>query len=286
MVTGLLIALLAAAGAQRGGYDIDVPKGLRYEPEMSKTLATDLVDNRHYDGIAVDVGADAHVGDGIALYVLWAHATAPSDDPALAVRRTFDEIRAAPFATGDRIKAAEFVRWDEDVSDDLATATFEWMHRSNETHTLVRTAMWATADGMVRQVRAECVMHADAVDRTRKVCEAALASLSITAPRGPLGAVPSAGSIAVSDPADTSDDDSADGVRGAPPVRDDVPTMGPPQDGVIYRQAPEDAAERRDDAGNKLLYLGGGMLVLVALYMAARKLGTSDDATDKGEDSE
>jgi hypothetical protein len=285
-VIAFLVALASPAAANKidRGFSFDAPRGLAYNAELSKQLADALAGKSHYDGAKTELGVDAYVAeDGWALYVTWIFATETIDAPALKVRRAFDAIRQSPVDPTAKVQSTEMVSWRENVTDELATGELEWRHISNETVTMVKSSMWLRPPGWLRQVRAECVMPAPRADELRARCGDAFARLKIHDQRTPLGAIPSAGELRVRPPGDDGDmllvvegGVDAGAERAQPSMR--APTEG----GVMYRQPETSGSEGGRD--NTILYLGGAILLVVAIYMAMR--GRGDAAPQEDDDSE
>ena len=265
----LAAALVALPLALASGYHIDLPAGWDYDREAATALASRLLQERHYDGLRVDLGADAYISsDGGLLYVTWVHASEPADEPELRVRRAFDGMRRGPAAAAAD-GTAELVSWKEDVRDSLAAGELEWRHSSNQTVTLVRALLWVSPDRHLRQVRAECVMRADRVEALRPACARTLASLTTTVPaaeRGSLGAVPASGELRLAAPGGDAGAmllvvESGDDTSGQASLR--APTEG----GVLY-QEPE---RRESGPDRRLLLVGGAILLAVAVYFTTRR---------------
>jgi hypothetical protein len=284
---GIALAALATAApaatpeVAHADHTIDVD-GWQLRPELGARLAVQLAAQRQLDGLAVDLGVDAYASHGGAmLYVTWLRAREPADEPALRVRRAFDELRAAPQHASPLVGSAEIVSWRETVAASLAEGQLVWRHLSNETETRVRALMWMSPDRLLRQVRAECVLATPATSAAATACDAALGSLRLTiaaAQRGALGVVPGAGSLQISptpelapeieiDPAPPPDDQPAPADVGH-----GLPELAPPTQGAVLYQAPPAPRPARDQT---LLYVGGAMLLVLGLYLVFRQRGQS-----------
>lgn len=283
-VTAALAAVALAAGATTAtaepparGYELTTPEWLRYDQPLSLELAHKLSTERHYDGLPTELGVEAYASDdGLAFYVYWVRATEPARDVALAVRRTFDRVRQDATASDPN---ATLVSWREDVSDTLAVGELEWRHETNETVARVVTMMYASADRRPRQVRGECVMRAAELERLRPRCDAALAALTLTDDdRAALGAIPSAGTLRVSD-----EHDGGPMLVVVEPGLDagasTGPSLRPPTKGAVLYQPPA-RSRSNGEQSSTVFYLGGAVLLIIAIYMLTRRPGDEDETSE------
>ncbi len=243
-------------------YEFKRPKALEPDHDLSMKLSETLLQEQHFGGLPAMVVADASVADASVALDAWAFyifdisATDAAKRPEQIVRDTFDQLRAG---------SGDVVSWDEKVEDNLATATMEWRHKQTETLTLVRSQMWVTSAGAPHQLRAECIMRAERADEIRAKCENAFAALTVVAPdRGALGPLPTASKPAMQPrPSDAGPNPSSS------------PSLRPPTAGaVLYNREPVTTPEK----DNTVLYVGGAILLVVAVYMAMRRSPDDDDS--------
>lgn len=237
-------------------YEFARPAELKPDHDLSMKLSEGLLQQQHFGGLPAMVVADANVaGDKWAFYIFDISAADRAAEPEKMIRDTFDELRAG---------AGEVVSWDEAVDNDMATATMEGRYADTGTVTRMRSQMWVTAAGAPHQLRAECITSEDNAADVRPKCEAAFAALAVKAPdRGSLGPLPTASKPAMQAPATDA------GPSGAPSLR-------PPTNGaVLYNSEPKKTPEK----DNTFLYVGGAILLIVAVYMVLR--GGSKESSDE-----
>ena len=240
-------------------YAFGRPPSLEPDHDLSMKLAEALLQEQHFGGLPAMVVADASVSTDLwAFYIFDISATDPAANPEQVVREAFDQLRNG---------SGVVERWDENVTDNLATATMEWRYEQTQSLTIVKSQMWVTSTGAPHQLRGECIMHADKVQELRPKCEEAFAALSIKAPdRGALGQLPTASKPVTQPPRDPVDPTAS-------------PSLRPPTDGaVLYNKQPAKTPEK----DNTFLYVAGAVLLAVAAYMAMRR--SDDDGEEPGDE--
>lgn len=269
-VIALATLLASTAGAEVpevpgfeyvASYEFKRPAALEPDHDLSMSLSETLLQEQHFGGLPALVVADASVAaDAWAFYIFDISASDPANQPEQIVRDTFDQLRAG---------SGDVVSWDEKVEDNLATATMEWRYKDTQTLTLLRAHMWVTSAGAPHQLRAECIMRAEQADEIRPKCAAAFAALTVLAPdRGALGPLPTASKPAVQP-----------GPSDAEPTAS--PSLRPPTEGVVLYNEQPNKTPKKD---NTFLYVGGAILLAVAIYMAMRRSSDDENAEETGDE--
>jgi hypothetical protein len=288
--------------AQQGDspLDIEVPAGWEPLPDQSARISielnTELVASPPVPDLSdVPFTAQARTwrGPEAALVVSWMHAAAPARSPSSAARALLDRMRATPADAALDPGDTRLVSWNEAVTQGVAEAELTWQHLANQTTTLSRALVYATADARPGMIRADCVIAAviaandsAAPSEPRAACERALASLTLTVPAARLAsldALPPASPEAPA-PAAASPASGAPGNKpaGSIPPAPSLRAPGPGSDTVMI--IPPADSEKRSPPW---LYLIGGALLAAGLYFTLRSrraAGRPDDQEDGGPD--
>jgi len=282
-VVAVALAVLPAASALGQGkgplprpawVKATAPKGWNELPSLAKGVSTTLEQSRSFGELRARAGAQAFAQPGTgAFYVSWLVAEQPAPDAVQALRGAFDAVRQSRVASSPEASATEELKYAESASDNMAEASLEWRHLSNETMSLVRAFAWVSPQGAPRLLKGECVVSTTdgkAPPAVESACREALTALSAAVPaaeRGPLAALP-AGAPAV---APTTDEivPSEPGAETdqAKPAPD---TVGAAPDGkqkVLYTGPPPAA---KGDSMSKWFVILGGALLVVGLYLTYR----------------
>lgn len=291
-VVALVLALAAPAAAEdlSDAYRIEVPEAFEPQPRLGESLAATAATSHQLGDLPIDTGAKAWARPGHgALYVTWVAAREPSPEPEAAIRSAFDRVRESPVAASPRAGSTREVAYAEGADDDVAVATLEWHHLSNETVSLTRALAWASPEGAVRLVKAECV-HSVADTAARPACEAALASLALEVPAAERRTL---GELGASTPPARPSVTAGAGELGETAAG---PSIAPPpaaSDQVLYRGP--GGAESGGSSARTWIVIGGALLAVAAwLWWRGRKQGAggaSDaepepDADDSDSDSD
>jgi hypothetical protein len=163
------------------------PAGWKQRPEHARVV---------HDGILAGLSADIAAAnvrvysfspkDGGAQVIFSVLDVAMPDDAAAAafVRQRVDELKnTAQMMVDDGGGRVRQIQWQEhpDETNRVVDALLEWAHDDNATQSLVRAA-WVKLPAkpyVIEEVRAECVLAADAVATMRPVCSDALASMML-----------------------------------------------------------------------------------------------------------
>ncbi len=280
-LVGFALALLPAAvalGQSKGPLarpawvKATAPKGWNELPSLAKSVSTTLEQSRAFGELRARAGAQAFAQPGTgAFYVSWLVADQPAPDAVQALRGALDAVRQSRVASSPEASATDELEYAESVADNMADATLEWRHLSNETMSLVRAFAWVSPQGAPRLLKGECVVSTTdgkAPPAVESACREALAALSAAVPpaeRGALGALPAAAPAV----APTADEvvPSEPGTDQARPAPD---TMGAAPEGkqkVLYTGPPPAA---KGDSMNKWFVILGGALLVVGLYLTYR----------------
>ncbi|HWN67580.1 MAG TPA: hypothetical protein VNM90_08060 [Haliangium sp.] len=282
--------------------DIEVPAGWQPLPEQSARISielnTELVAEPpvpELTGAPFTAQARTWRGPDAGLVVSWLQAGAPAPFPSKAARALLDHVRATPADAALDPGDTRLVSWNEAVTQGVAEGELTWQHLANQTTTLSRALVYATADGRPGMVRADCVIPAidtAALTAPRAACERALDSLTLTVlparlaslvalpPAGPEALAPGSASLAASAPTGQTAGNPAGSMPPAPSLR----APGPGSDTVMIIP-PSDREERSPP----WLYLLGGVVLAAGLYLTLRSrraAGRMDDQDDRGNDEE
>lgn len=238
------------------GFRVEIPHDLPPSADLTAAVVRDFSDSNRFGGAPYRANGKAYADPeaGLALYVLWLTTEKPVTDPGGLVRGEILDKKDVPSKVvgADQV---EVVSWTDAVEGTLATAALEFKHNGSQTRTLMRTAMFADAEGKLHEIDVECVLREDAAERARKACAEALASLTITVPesgRMALGDAPVAAPVAAA--------------PSAPAAQ--APAAAPTSNGgvlVVNDQARKPRSPRR------WYLIGGGALIVVAVAVAMRR---------------
>lgn len=292
----------APAGKADSPLHFEVPAGWQPLPEQSERISielnTDLVTEPPVPGLSFTAEATTWRGTNAALVVTWLHATAPAESPTSAARALLDRMRATPANAALDPGHTRLVSWNESVSRGMAEGELTWQHLANQTTTLSRALVFATADGRPGMVRADCVIAAvtdeAALAAPRAACEQALESLGVTVPAERLASLdalppasPEATAAAAAPAAGVSAGVSATGagkpagsVRPAPSLR--APGAG---SDTVMVLPPRDSEKRSPP----WLFLLGALVLAAGLYYTLRSrraAGRADDPDDPDDQNE
>jgi len=177
-------------------------------------------------------------------------------------------------ASSPEASATEELKYTESVNDNMAEASLEWRHLSNETMSLVRAFAWVSAQGAPRLLKGECVVSTTdgkAPPAVESACREALAALSAAVSpqeRGALGSLPAG----VAPTAPASDEivppsGSEPAAEGEKPAPDTVGAAPEGKQKVLYTGPP---AEPKSDSMSKWFLVLGGALLLAGLFLTWR----------------
>jgi hypothetical protein len=285
----------AAPAGNAGNADsplhFEVPAGWQPLPEQSERISielnTDLVTEPPVPGLSFTAQASTWRGPDAALVVTWLHATTPAEFPTMAARALLDRMRATPANAALDPGDTRLGSWNESVARGMAEAELTWQHLANQTTTLSRALVFATADGRPGMVRADCVIAAvtdeTALAAPRAACEQALESLSVKVPAerlASLDALPPASpeATAVAPAAGVPAGASGPGagsVAPAPSLR----APGPGSDTVMVLP-PRDSETRSPP----WLFLIGALVLAAGLYYTLRSRRAAGRTDDQDED--
>jgi hypothetical protein len=268
------------AGNADSPLHFEVPAGWQHLPEQSERitveLQTDLVANSPVPGLSFTAQASTWRGADAALVVTWLHATTPAESPTSAARALLDHMRATPADAALDRGDTRLVSWNESTARGMAEAELTWQHLANQTTTLSRALVFATADGRPGMVRADCVIAAvtdDAAMATpRAACEQALASLGVTVPAERLTSLDALPPASPEAPAAAA---AAGAPAGKPPgSMTPAPSLrapGPGSDTVMVIP-PRDS----ENSSPPWLFLLGGAVLAAGLYFTLRSRRAAD----------
>ena len=263
------------------------PAGWVENPGLSRSVATALRQARPFGELPSRSRAVAYVQPGVgAFYLAWLVVDAPAPDGVAAVRGALDHLRESRVLSSPQANSTEEVGYSEELADGMARARLEWRHLSNETSSLVESAVWLSADGKPRLASAECVASTTggktpaAVD---KACRDALATFAVTVPaaeRGALAALPAGTPV----PEPVAEPEPAAAIADGPRP----PSMGPARPGagdrVLYTGPP---AAEPEGANRWMVMLGIGLLVAAAyLTLRARRRSEAEPETSEAPESD
>ena len=255
----------------------------------------DLADDEA-DDLAFHAEAQVWRGDGAGLVVTWVVLEAPAGAPRTTARALLDHVRRAPVHASLTPGDAAERSWREDVRDGMADASLEWAHEPNQTVTRSRALVFQAASGRLHLVRADCVTGAPAATGSQAAsvaCARALGSLAIVPPataRQALGSLPPPAPMPAQSPAEAEEARASASDPGnaqpsvAPSFRE--PAVG--SNGVLVLEP----GARKPDQSHQWLYMLGGLLVVIAIYLTTRSRGRApaedaeedEAADDAGED--
>jgi hypothetical protein len=300
LLGGALVTLAAPAGAAPGAAPatgtttgasaptatpgdsplrFEVPAGWEPLPEQSERITTELLGELLATPPVPDLTftARAHTwrGPDAALVVTWLHAAANVESPSMAARALLDHMRATPADAALDPGDTRLVSWNEAVVQGMAEAELTWQHLANQTTTLSRALVFATADGRPGMVRADCVIAAIIDDTSRggngamAACEQALASLGITVPAARLASLDALPPARPDAPAAPATGAPASAPAGKPsgntPAAPSLRAPGPGSDTVMIIP-PSDAGK----SSPPWLFLLGGAVLVAGLYFTLR----------------
>lgn len=260
------------------------PAGWVENPALSRSVATALRQARPFGELPSRSRAIAYVQPGVgAFYLAWLVVDAPAPDGTAAVRGALDHLRESRVLSSPQANSTEELAYSEELADGMARARLEWRHVSNETLSLVASAVWLSADGKPRLASAECVASTSdgktpaAVD---KACRDAVATFAVAVPpaeRGALANLPAGKPVAEPEP--------------EPPAkisdRPSPPSMGPARPGagdhVLYTGPP---AAEREGANRWLVMLGVGLLAAAAYLTLRARRRSESKAPEAPEDAD
>jgi len=238
-------------------------------------VSTTLEQSRSFGELRARAGAQAFAQPGTgAFYVSWLVAEQPAPDAVQALRGAFDAVRQSRVASSPEASATEELKYAESASDNMAEASLEWRHLSNETMSLVRAFAWVSPQGAPRLLKGECVVSTTdgkAPPAVESACHEALAALSAAVPkgeRGALGALPAA--AAPTAPASEEVVPPSEEVvppDGEKPAPDTVGAAPEGKQKVLYTGPPP--APKGDSMSKWFVILGGALLV-AGLYLTYR----------------
>lgn len=253
-------------------FRLTLPDEWRRHDEQSTRIRKRVQDAEHFAGaVPYQAGADAFAGpEGMMFYVTWVAARGTVGDPAAALRTETDRLKRRWCGDGDRARKA----WSETARDGVIDAVLAWHDRTDGVVSASRTLLYA-ADGKPRMVMAECVMRADDIASLGPRCDRLRATLALSGVEEPtaLAVAPSA---------------IGDGCEDEAPEPDRVDVV--PRTPTTIGQAPEGAGNRgvlytgegkqSSGSGNKLIMLGGAVLLVVAIYLTTRNRREDADEDD------
>lgn len=291
-------------GAAGDVFRIDVPQTWAPLPEQSARLTEEARAAPAVEDLRFYVEAQAWRGAGAGLVVTWVELEAPAGAPRTTARALLDHVRRAPvhasLAPGDAAERS----WREDMRDGVADAHLTWAHERNQTVTRSRALVFQAASGRLHLVRADCVTGAldpagsqAAPAKTQEVspgaaaCDRLLASLAIVPPaaeRQPLGTLPPP--ALAQTPAQP--EEARPPASGAPSTTSSTtPSFrepAPGSNGVLLLEP----GARKPDQSHQWLYMLGGLLVVIAIYLTTRSSGAgpaedgSEAAAERGADGD
>jgi hypothetical protein len=269
----------------------EVPAGWESLPEQSERITTELnaelVAAPPVPGLSFTAQASTWRGPDAALVVTWLHATTPAESPTSAARALLDHMRATPADAALDPGDTRLVSWNESVARGMAEAELTWQHLANQTTTLSRALVFATADGRPGMVRADCVIAAvtdeAALARPRAACEQALESLDVKVPAerlASLDALPPASPEATASAAAPAAGVSAPAAgKSTGPSAPSLRAPGPGSDTVMV--LPSRDGEKRSPPW---LFLLGALVLAAGLYYTLRSRRAAGRADDKDEE--
>lgn len=289
---GPAAAAASESDPARDIFRIDVPQSWAYLPDVAERLAADARARSLPGDVPVLVEVQAWRGDGAGLVVTWTKTAEAEAETGAEVGRVaramLDQVRAAPEDAGLQPGDTALVSWDEQMVDGMADARMEWTHVRNQTSTLSRAVVFQVASGHLHQVRADCMLAGEAGETphpARDTCRHVLDSLAIVPPaaeRRLLAVLPDAEARAsAGSPGDTAASGKT-GAKHTPAIRE--PAIGP--GGVLVM---EPSNERRGRS-HQWMYVLGGALLLLAIYLTTRNRSSEraeqDDEDDEGDEGD
>lgn len=311
--TGTASAGAGDPDASRDIFRIDVPGSWTYLPDQSQRLAESALSQPLPGDVPVEAQVQAWRGNGAGLVISWLKTAVPADTPAVLARALLEQVRLSPGRASLEPGDATPGSWDERMADGVADARMEWTHLRNGTTTLSRSVVFQTASGQVHMVRADCMLAAGngagdaagdpAADTAASTasgaarnpawgtCQHVLGSLTVVPPpadRRALAALPEvpahdAAELAAQaatepatdtgNPAGTAGKDGHALETGTPAFRE--PVMG--RDGVLVMQP----SQKRGGRSNQWLYVLGGILLVLAVYMTTRSRSSEREKSDE-----
>lgn len=297
-------------GAAGDVFRIDVPRTWAPLPEQSVRLTEEARAAPAVEDLRFHVEAQAWRGDGAGLVVTWVELEAPAGAPRTTARALLDHVRRAPvhasLAPGDAVERS----WREDMRDGMADAHLTWAHERNQTVTRSRALVFQSVSGRLHLVRADCVTGAldpagsqappaKAQEASpgggAAACDHVLASLAIVPPaaeRQPLGTLPPPALAPPPAPPPVQPEEAHPPASGAPSTPSSTtPSFrepAPGSNGVLLLEP----GARKPDQSHQWLYMLGGLLVVIAIYLTTRSSGAgpaedeAEEAAESGADGD
>ncbi len=189
--------------------------------------------------------------------------TPAGDEQAAAdyVRARVDELHGTAQVMANEGGKVRELGWQEatDPEGRVVDAMLEWAHEDNATHNVVRAA-WLKVTGqpdIVLEIRAECVLAAEAVDALRPACADALASMLLPEASKRLPLIPTVTKTTAEPP----------------------PSMTATPPGTAAPARPLVEPSKKNDW--RPFYVIGALIVLASVFLWNRKRREEYDAEDQ-----
>jgi hypothetical protein len=252
------------------------PKGWNELPGLAKNVSVTLEQSGSFGELRGRAGAQAFAEPGTgAFYLSWLVADKPAPDKAAALRSALDAVRHSRIAASPDARSTDEVKYSESVNQEIAEATLEWRHVSNETMSLVRAFAWVSPSGAPRLFKGECVVSTTdgkAPPAVEAACREALAALVAEVPageRGALGELPAGAAAPATSAGDLlpGEPPPAGGPAADAPPPATVGAAPPGDQKVLYTGPPP---EPKSDSMSRWFLILGGALLLGGLYLTWR----------------